>query len=106
MTDQVSIRNTLRTKLLELFPDMSLYFNPTSLIELNYPCIVYRVSDRPKSTANNRTFKVSTEFELTFMSPAPGIDYTANVLEIPEAEYVRGYMSSDIMHEIYRVTIL
>lgn len=98
-------RLVLHNLLLELFPTLKLYFRPPSKIILEYPCIVYDVKKLNANYAANKPYNKGTTYQLTVMTNLPGFADAKKVLDIPNSTHTTSYIVSDIVHDIFDVTI-
>ena len=98
-------RLTLHAALQVLFPTLPLYFRPNDTLSIQYPCVIYDVYRYKGETANNERYSLKTQFTVNVLSPVPGIEDANLVLRIPTAAHINSYTTSDIVHEVFRLTI-
>ena len=97
-------RLELHGQLQNLFPELTLYFNPPSKIELKYPCIVYTVDNYETNEANNEVYTVATIYQVTVMSRIPGID-SKPIFGIVGVNHVNTFTNQDIFHEVFTARV-
>lgn len=101
----MSDRLILYDKLNETFPNLKIYFRPSSKLNLQYPCIVYDVSTLRNKHADNNSYSVGTRFQVTVMSVVPGVDNIKDMFDIPRAQHIRSFTNDDIVHDIFHIEI-
>jgi hypothetical protein len=106
--DEEQIRLYLHSELETVFPDLNLYYRPPGNLKLVRPCIVYEPKKPEPAYSNNSTYVVGTRFQLTFLSNLPGYANVRNIFAVPGIvvnSESQSYVSSDIVHDIFYVSV-
>jgi len=103
-------RTELHTELCKVLGTKNVYFQPPSNVMLKYPCIIYELSDIRAIHADNRPYRLSHFYTITFVdknpeTKAPGssstiIDTLAN---IPNMKYDRHYVADGLYHDVFTI---
>jgi hypothetical protein len=101
----VDERLTLHQELEVQFPDLTLYFNPPSKVQLIYPCIIYTHDNYENNMANNSNYKTTTIYQITIMSRIPGIDVKPIFNIGGVVNHVNSFTNEDIIHEVFTARV-
>ena len=95
----MSSRLDLHEELVELLGSRNVYFQPPESIKLNYPCIVYFISDISKRNADNRLYSSAIEYEVIVIDPDPDSEIPMKILtHFPMCRFDRSYISDNLNH--------
>ena len=64
------------------------WFQPEASIKLEYPCILYKLSDMPPTWANNKPYQVEHEYELTVIDRDPLSPLREKIAQFPNCRCV------------------
>lgn len=92
-------RLELHEELCIVLGSRNVYFSPPESLKLNYPCIVYRLSDVDTRNANNQTYKRIRRYELTVIDRDPDSTIFESVLDHFEmCSFDRNFKSDNLDH--------
>lgn len=101
----ISERQEFHNKLKEIYPNISIYFQPPASIKMSYPCIIYNLDNINMTRADNKIYTAQYRYALTYVSNKP--DDTDYQKLFDTFEYVnleRYYRADNLNH--YLITIL
>lgn len=97
-------RLKLHDELCKLLGSNYCYFQPPESIKLNYPCIVYSISDVDKDNANDRLYRSINEYIITVIDTDPDSIIPYMILShFPMCSFDRTYTSDNLNH--YTLTL-
>lgn len=94
----------LQAILEEILGTKNVYFQPPSSKKMNYPCIVYQLDNVDSRYADNRTYKMSKRYLLTYIDSKPDMYIPDKLALILGASFSRYYVSDSLNHYAYRLT--
>ncbi len=97
-------REKLHQEIQDIFPELSILYQPSTKITLSYPCIVYKTVSYPHLSSNNTRYTSGAVYELTIMSPLPGLRNVSDILKLPGCMSLNSYVSNDICMDVFRIT--
>ena len=98
-------------KLLNLLLDklgdsaLKIYYMPTREMDLEKPCIVYTLKRDTSVYANNVPYMVETVYSVVLMTNIAEVSLRNTVLSIPGMSHIQTYVTSDIVNDIFEITI-
>lgn len=96
-------RTELQTLLEDLLGSRNVYFQPPESIKMNYPCIVYSRNDGRTQFANNRPYRFTKRYSLTYISRNPEDDMVDKIAELPMCIYDRHYTADNLHHDTFQI---
>lgn len=95
-------RIQLHEKLLALFGSYRIYFQPPPTIKMEYPAIVYVLSDAHQLQADNTNYRITKRYTLTFIHRDPDIDLMDDMLSAFElCSFDRRFVNDNLYHDVY-----
>lgn len=95
-------RIQLHEKLSALFGSYHIYFQPPPTIQMEYPAIVYSLSDAHQRQANNKNYLITKRYTLTFIHRDPDVDLINDMLSSFElCSYDRRFVNDNLYHDVY-----
>lgn len=80
------------------------YYLPDTNVKLNYPCIVYELSDEQYSKANNRVYGALDYYDVTIIDRDPTTSIRDRLIrEFSGIRFDRRYLSDNLYHFVYRI---
>lgn len=79
------------------------WFQPPASVRLEYPCLIYKLSDMPVEHANNHPYKLDSQYELTVIDRDPLGPLRTQVALLPECAMIRVYESDNLHHYVFRI---
>lgn len=102
--DSNARRYELQTRLENILGSDNVYYNPPQNIRLSYPCIVYSMSRKNISRADNVLYKVVTGYDITFMHINPDDSIDAKLLgSFSNSSFNRSFILDNIYHDVYLI---
>ena len=81
----------------------NVYFQPPPTIQMNYPCIVYKRSNRDTKHANNEPYKHTKSYEVTVIDPDPDSTIPDQVADLPMCSFERFFTADSLNHDVYEL---
>jgi len=99
----MSKRLELHNKLVTLFGNNHVYYQPPENLKMEYPCIRYSKSDITSRHADNINYVNKTSYEIVIIDKHPDNVVIEKILEIPLSSYDRHYISDNLNHDVIRI---
>lgn len=99
----MSKRLELHNKLVELFDNDHVYYQPPENLKMEYPCIRYSKSDITSRHADNINYVNKTSYEIVVIDKHPDNAVIEKILELPLSSYDRHYISDNLNHDVIRI---
>lgn len=84
-----------------LIGSRNVYFQPPPSVQLNYPCIIYNLSDIENTHADNLVYLQGKMYTITVIDKNPDSDISDTVSKLPMCSFDRFYASDNLNHFIY-----
>lgn len=91
----------LQEMLEELINSPNAYFQPPASVEMQYPAIVYSISDITNTYADNSIYQQNTAYELVVIDQDPNSELTRKVSNLPMCRFVRRYVADNLNHDVF-----
>lgn len=95
-------RSELHT-VLENIGTQKVYFQPPANIVLQYPCIVYELSQIDVTFANNLPYLVDKSYSVTVIDRNPDSEFPYKLLEIPMISFDRHFKADNLNHYAFTI---
>lgn len=92
-------RVELQAKLEELLGSKNVYYQPPDNLKINYPAIIYSKSKITKTHADNKGYRMYTQYDITVVDRRPDNPVIQKLLELPYCSYDRPYISDNLNHD-------
>ena len=99
----MSKRLELHNKLVALFGNNHVYYQPPENLKMEYPCIRYSKSDITSRHADNINYVNKTSYEIVVIDKHPDNAVIEKILELPLSSYDRHYISDNLNHDVIRI---
>ena len=96
-------RLDLHNKLKEVLGSNNVYFQPPPSKSMNYPAIVYALSDINNVFANDSVYKQSRSYEITLIDPNPDSEYITKLSRLPTCRFNRHYKADNLNHYLFTI---
>lgn len=96
-------RLELHNKLVTLFGNDHVYYQPPENLKMEYPCIRYSKSDITSRHADNINYVNKTSYEIVVIDKHPDNVVIEKILELPLSSYDRHYISDNLNHDVIRI---
>lgn len=95
-------RITVHEKLVEILGNDRVYFQPPENLKLVYPCMVYSRRTGDGFHADDRIYRYSQSYDLTYISRDPDDGVVRKVMEeFPGIRYDRHFTSDNLHHDTF-----
>lgn len=96
-----------RLEMHEIFCDIlgsrNAYFDPPESIKLNYPAIVYNLSNIQSTFANNDLYRYNNALSVTYITKSPEDPVFWKLLKIPMCKLERTFTVDNLHHATYTI---
>lgn len=96
-----------RIALGQIFRDIlgtgNVYFQPPASVRMSYPCIVYRLDDIRKVSADDGSYGRHKRYLVTLVDKNPDSDYQEELLKLPLCRFGRFYTQDGLNHWVYEI---
>ena len=92
-------RLELQAKLEELLGSKNVYFNPPNGLKMKYPAIVYNRDTIDISRADDKAYRKTNRYGITYISTLPTNTVIDALLELPMCSYDRQFVSDGLYHD-------
>lgn len=97
-------RIKFHNKLKEVLGNNNVYYNPPSTTKLQYPCIIYNLSDIRTNKANNNVYLLDHVYQVTLIGTKVTDDTKDKILtKIPYSNFNRSYINNGLYHYVYTI---
>ena len=96
-------RLELQSKLETLLVSKNVYFQPPESVRMNYPAIVYELSDIDNTFADNLVYKQDTAYQLTVIDKDPDSEIVKEVSKLPKCRFERYFASGNLNHTVFKI---
>jgi len=79
------------------------YFQPTSDIKLQYPCVVYNLDDVKTQFADNRPYRRDKRYQVTVIDRDPDTDIPDQIGVLPKCSFERSMVVDNLHHFIFNL---
>ena len=83
----------------------NVYFQPPSNKKLEYPCIVYNLSNLNVVFADNGTYRMMDEYSITYITRDPDDVNIRRIATLPYCSLTRTAPSDNLHHSYYRIFV-
>ena len=94
-------RQKLHEILCDILGSRNVYFQPPSSKKMNYPAIVYSLSNIQKSSANNNTYAKRNAYEITLIDRDPDNETVDKIASLPRCRFDRSFVSDNLNHYVF-----
>jgi hypothetical protein len=89
--------------LVNLIASGNVYFQPPPSIEMEYPCIVYKLDRITTKHANNNKYNENRAYQVTVIDRDPDSYIPGDVGSLPKSKFNRFFVSENLNHFVYTV---
>ena len=97
-------RLTLQSMLEELLGSRNVYFRAPTSAMMQYPAIIYRLSDIDNTHANDGVYASQKQYEIIVVDEDPDSPIPDKVNKLPTANFVRPYIADNLNHWVFTIT--
>ena len=99
MVSRIELHNIL----CHLLGSNNVYFQPPNNIEMNYPAIVYSLSDINNKFADNSVHIQTIAYEVTVIDEDPDSEIVKKVSLLPSCKFNRHYTADNLNHDVFKL---
>lgn len=93
-------REELHEKLCDILGTRNCYFAPPDSVKMKYPCFVYNYQPFDNKKANDKTYILTSHYELTYISKDPDSGIIPTMLASFEMiRHTTTYMADNLNHD-------
>ena len=81
--------------------DQNVYFQPPTSVKMNYPAIVYKLSNINNTHANNSPYIQDTAYQLIYITKNPDDVMIKTLSKLPMCDFDRHYTADNLNHYSY-----
>lgn len=85
----------------EILGSENVYFQPPATVKMNYPAIVYGLSNITSTFANNSSYKRARAYQVTLIDKNPDSEYVDKILALPMCSFDRHFKSDNLNHFVF-----
>ena len=82
----------------------NVYFQPPQSMQMNYPCIVYEKVRINTRFADNKPYKLSNSYQVTYIDKNPDSDMPTTIAQLPQCVFERAYDRDNLHYYSFRLT--
>ena len=79
------------------------YFQPPESIRMQYPAIIYELSDIYTSRADNKAYRKVRKYTVTVIEKHPDSIIIDKLLELPMCEFNRHFETDNLNHNVFNL---
>ena len=96
-------RQELQTLLEGILGSNKVYFQPPPKVKLEYPCIIYHLSDIQTIHANNSPYLRTKSYQVKVVDQDPDSTIPDSIGELPLCSFDRRYTTSYLNHFVFNL---
>lgn len=94
-------RLNLHEEFCNILASRNAYFQPPASVQMNYPAIVYSLSDVDTRHANDDKYKLLKAYQVTLIDKNPDTQYFEPILRLPYCSFNRFYTADNLNHWVF-----
>lgn len=83
----------------------NVYFQPPESLKLKFPCIVYELGSYKPTKADNKAYLINESYSITLITKMPDTEYGKQILNKETAKFDRYFISDNLYHYVFTITI-
>lgn len=99
----MATRMDLGKLLEEIMEGNEVWFQPPNNIHLNYPCVLYRLSQVDTDHADNLPYRWTKRYTVTLIDWNPDSKYVDQILAIPTCTFDTFYVADNLNHWVFNI---
>lgn len=97
----MSNRLDLHEILCDIIESRNVYFQPPMSIKMNYPAIVYSLSEIKNKHADNMVYNQKRAYQITVVDKNPDSMISDKISMLPYCKFSRSYTADNLNHFVY-----
>ena len=99
----MGLREDLDALLCETIGSENVYFQPPENLQIQYPCIVYSLSDHYIRHADNSTYHRRREYDMKYITRDPDDEKIEAIADLPYCRMSKPYTAENLHHYPYTI---
>lgn len=87
----------------EILGTRNVYFQPPASVQMQYPAIVYSLSNIQSNFANNGSYMMTPSYEAILIDKNPDNEYVEALLKLPYCRFDRHYKADNLNHYVFTI---
>lgn len=97
-------RAALQSLLVNILGTNSVYFQPPTGFQLKYPCIVYHLDDISVQHANNKPYRLTHRYSVTYMDTKnPNAKIIDALISLKLASFNTQFITDNVYHTVFTI---
>ncbi len=96
-------REDLHELLCRILGSRNVYFQPPASIHMEYPAVVYSLSDILVTPANNAPYWKKKAYEIILIDKNPDNTFVDAISDLPYCRFVRPYVADNLNHYVFHL---
>lgn len=97
-------RLKLHERLKEILGNENVYFQPPASVKLNYPCIIYKLSNSDIGYADDSTYRYTRRYQITLITRDPDSELIDLIpCSLRHCTFTNYFVSDNLNHYIYDI---
>lgn len=96
-------RLALHEVLCEVLGSRQAYFQPPESIKMQYPAIVYNLTDINNAYADDTVYSQSLFYEITVLDLDPDSEIVSKVSKLPGCRFITAYAKDGLNHTRFKI---
>ena len=84
-------------------PEKRVLFQPPATVKLEYPCIIYKLSDMPTNWSNNLPYHWERCYEMTYITRDAQDPMVEKLIALRETKFERYFSADNLHHFVYKI---
>lgn len=81
----------------------NVYFQPPPTLIMNYPCIVYTLSDMKVEHASNTPYTLDNGYQVTHIDRNPESDVPKKLARLQKSRFNRHFKNDNLNHNVFTI---
>lgn len=96
-------RLDLHAILVDILGSSNVYFQPPSTVKMAYPCIVYSLSDKKTTYADDKPYQLTNRYTAIVIDRNPDSEIPDKLAALPMCKFDRPYTSDNLNHWAFNI---
>lgn len=99
----MATRLDLQRRFEDILGSKYVYYQPPESIKLQYPCIIYALSDIHTRNADDMHYTIHKSYTVTVISRDPDNTIAESILSYPRTRFDRRYVVDNLYHDVLTI---
>ena len=96
-------RLELHEQFVSILGSRNVYFQPPATVTLQYPAIVYKLSDIDNTFADDEVYNQSWFYTVTIIDSDPDSEIVKKISKLPKVKFDRYFASENLNHYVFTI---